>query len=272
MNRRVQKKGGHSEWPFDRYALYQKAVQSPDSDAEFIQQVYKEHRSKEPITLREDFCGTFAISCEWVKLHKKHHSIGVDFDPEPLEYGWTNNAEKLNTEQKLRVKTYQRDVLKPGAPKADIVLAANFSYFIFQTRTRMLEYFKKVRQSLNSDGIFMLDIFGGSLCHDANEENSKHKGFTYYWQQEDFDPLTNRAKFAINFKLQGQKKLNRVFTYDWRMWSIPELREILEDAGFSNSHVYWEGTKRDGTGNGIFKKAVVGEACQSWIAYIVAEK
>jgi hypothetical protein len=46
---------------------------------------------------------------------------------------------------------------------------------------------------------------------------------------------------------------------------------MLSEAGFRPA-VYWEGTGKDGHGNGIFSKTTRGEADASWIAYIVAEK
>lgn len=63
-----------------------------------------------------------------------------------------------------------------------------------------------------------------------------------------------------------------VFTYDWRMWSISELREIMDEVGFKETKVYWEGTNRLGGGNGVFSEVEKGEACLSWIAYIVGVK
>ena len=63
-----------------------------------------------------------------------------------------------------------------------------------------------------------------------------------------------------------------VFKYDWRMWSIPEIKEIMLEVGFQDTLVYWEGTNKKGLGNGIFSKRKKGEACLSWIAYIVGVK
>ena len=53
---------------FDKYKYYLDSVQSPDTDVEFIRSCYREARKRDPVTLREDFCGTFMISCEWAKL------------------------------------------------------------------------------------------------------------------------------------------------------------------------------------------------------------
>lgn len=268
---RLHKKGGHGDQNFDRYEYYRKSVQSAETDVEFYCDTYKSIRNKMPQSFREDFCGTFALSCEWVKLNKTFKAVGVDLDPDPLAYGQEHYLPQLTPEQQRRVTIIQKDVLSPQLPKADIVVAANFSYFVFKTRQRMKEYFAKARKGLNRDGLFIVDCFGGSLCQDGNEESTKHKDFTYYWHQFDFDPITHRAHFYIHFKPNGKKKIERVFSYDWRMWTIPELRDILEEAGFKKTTVYWEGTKRDGTGNGVFSATNVGEACLSWIAYIVAE-
>lgn len=67
--------------------------------------------------------------------------------------------------------------------------------------------------------------------------------------------------------------MRRAFSYDWRMWTLPEIREIMGEAGYSNATVYWEGTE-EGTeeGDGNFEPAVEGEADPAWIAYVVAEK
>ena len=257
---------------FDKYDLYRRSVQSPDTDVCFLRKVYRDLKKKDPRIFREDLCGTFALSCEWVRLSPKFQAIGVDLDPEPLEYGRSHNLSKLSEKQQQRIQLFEGNVLAEKLASADISVAMNFSYFIFQNRKIMKEYFLNVLRSVKKDGIFVIDIFGGSLCHDENEEKASHRKFTYYWQQENFDPVTNRAKFHIHYRLHGQAKKERVFSYDWRMWTIPELREILEEVGFKRTHVYWEGTTRKGEGDGVFTRTEKGEACQAWIAYIVAEK
>ena len=257
---------------FDKYALYQKAVQSSDTDVLFLRQIYQELRKKEPRVFREDFCGTFALSCEWVKLNSRNKAHGIDLDPEPLGYGKQNNLKKLKEAQQKRVHLIEGDVLTSVLAPADISVAMNFSYFIFKTRLLMKKYFQNVHRALKKDGLFVLDIFGGSLCYQKNEEKNVGRKFTYYWHQEGFDPVSNEAVFHIHFRLKNQKKIEQVFSYDWRLWSIPELKELLEEIGFKKTHVYWEGTTRKGEGDGEFIRVEKVEACQAWIAYIVAEK
>jgi SAM-dependent methyltransferase len=269
VRKRINKKS--SKVQFDKYELYRKAVQSAETDVVFLRDTFKELKGKAPRVFREDFCGTFALSAEWIKLNPRHESIGVDLDPEPMAYGRAHYLSKLSGEQQKRMKLIEGNVLDPKLPKSDLIAGMNFSYCCFKTRDLLKKYFANAYGSLNKDGIFLVDTFGGSQCYDAIEDTIKHDGFTYYWDQTNFDPVTNEALFHIHFRVGG-KKIEQVFTYDWRLWSIPEIRDLMMEVGFSKVHVYWEGTAKDGSGDGNFTRVDHGESCQSWIAYIVAEK
>ncbi len=269
VRRRVNKKS--ARMVFDKYDLYRRAVQSAESDVEFIRDTYGELKGRNARVFREDFCGTFALSTEWIKLSPQNKSIGVDLDPEPMAYGKANYLSKLRPEQQKRMQLLEGNVLHPDLPRADIVAAMNFSYFCFKTHKEMKLYFSSVYKSLSKDGIFLVDCFGGTQCQGPIEDMMNLEGFKYYWDQSSFDPVSNEALFYIHFRVGG-KKIEKVFTYDWRMWSIPELREIMSEVGFKKTHVYWEGTAKDGSGNGIFTRTEQGESCDSWIAYIGAEK
>ena len=256
---------------FDKYDLYEKSVQSPRSDIEFYVQTYKELKKKKPKFFREDFCGTFSLSAEWVKFNSGHVAYGLDIDPEPMDYGRQYFESRLNADQKKRLHIKDHNVLVGPLPSVDVAVAMNFSYFCFKTRPLLKQYFQNVYNSIRKDGLFIVDIFGGSQCYDTIEDVHKKKKFTYYWDQVSFDPISNFALFYIHFRVNG-KKVTKVFKYDWRMWSIPEVRELMEEVGFKKTHVYWEGTTRKGEGDGKFKRTEKGESCLSWIAYITAEK
>ncbi|MGE3758843.1 MAG: class I SAM-dependent methyltransferase, partial [Pseudobdellovibrionaceae bacterium] len=137
---------------FDKYSLYQRAVQSADTDVVFIRRVYKELRGKDPVILREDFCGTFGLSCEWIKLNPKFQAIGIDLDPEPLEYGRLHNFSKLSSDQQKRLRLQELNVLAPELPHADVSIAFNFSYFVFKSREFMRRYLHNCYEHLNKDG------------------------------------------------------------------------------------------------------------------------
>ncbi len=271
-NKKVTKKALPA---FDKYFYYNASVQSAENDVVFLRSAYEGLRGKKPKIMREDFCGTFALSCEWAKLDKSFESVGVDLDPEPLAYGKKNYLPALTESQQSRLKLVKQNVLTGKLPAADLVCAFNFSYFIFKERKTLGKYFKQVLTSLKKDGVFILDLFGGSRCYEANEEEIEHDvqgGFSYFWDQDSFDPVSNHAQFYIHFKRKGEAKREKCFSYDWRMWSIPELRDLLAEVGFKKTVVYWEGTDRKGEGDGEFTPATVGEECESWIAYIAACK
>src|SRR5690606_503396 len=100
----------------------------------FLSSTYKELKGKTAKTLREDFCGTFKISCEWVKLDKNKQAIGIDIDPEPIAYGKNNYLTQLTEEQQARIKIIEDSVTSSNLPKADVVAAQNFSYYLFKKR------------------------------------------------------------------------------------------------------------------------------------------
>ena len=53
---------------------------------------------------------------------------------------------------------------------------------------------------------------------------------------------------------------------------MPEIREILYEAGFTQVDIYWEGTDEDkNEGNGIYTPSDIGDADPGWVCYIVAQ-
>ena len=259
---------------FDKYYYYQNAVQSPENDAEFLEKTYLEIKGKKAKVLREDFCAAFALCCEWVKLDTNHQAYDLDIDPEPLNYGFENYLSKLSDSEKARVHILEQDVMKqnPEITKADIFAALNFSYFGFKKRSELLEYFKASYQALSEQGVLILDCFGGPSCMEPNIHETEFEDFSYYWDQDSFDPLTHEAQFYIHFKRKGEKRREQVFSYDWRLWSLAEIKDLLEEVGFKKVDFYWEGNEEDGSGNGVFEKVTKGERCEAWVAYVVGEK
>lgn len=256
----------------DRHDLYEKSVQNPESECEFIANTFRKIRRRKPLVLREDFCGTAGVACEWVRQGPGRRAIGVDLDPSVLAWGIAHNVARLSPARRKRVELIEDDVLKVRTGPVDAVAAFNFSYWIFKTRAELVRYFRRVRTALVSDGVFFLDAYGGYDAYRELEEATVHDGFTYIWNQETYYPVTGEMSCRIDFRFPDGSRLKRAFTYDWRLWSLPELQEILAEAGFARSSVWWEGTGEDGEGNGEFSPEARGEADAGWIAYIVAER
>jgi cyclopropane fatty-acyl-phospholipid synthase-like methyltransferase len=255
----------------DIHQLYEDSVQCVEAEIDFVDQTYKKLRGRTARTLREDFCGTMNTSCEWVRRRKDNQAWCVDLDRKVLAWGKTHKISQLERPQQERITIIREDVRTVQTPPVDIVLAMNFSYWIFKTREAMVGYFRHVHASLADKGVFFLDSFGGHESYKEMLETTRYKGFTYVWDQNKYNPITGDATFHIHFRFPDGSAIDKAFSYEWRMWSLPELTEMLSEAGFRPA-VYWEGTGKDGHGNGIFSKTTRGEADASWIAYIVAEK
>lgn len=256
----------------DRHALYQEAVQDVEAEIDFVDETYQELRGRKANLLREDFCGTANTACEWVRRRRGNRAIGVDLDREVLDWGREHNLKALSPAEQKRIELIEGDVLDTSAEPVDVVLAMNFSYFLFRRRDELREYFRSVRKNLKSDGLLIMDCYGG---YDAPKELTEPRDcgkFTYIWDQAEFNPITNGMVCHIHFKFPDKSRLKRAFSYHWRLWSLPEITEILEEAGFSRSDVYWEGTDEEtGEGDGIYEPATVGDADPGWICYIVAQ-
>ncbi len=250
--------------PFDKFAAYLSAVQDPEQDLRFVRRRYREAFGKDLCVLAEDFCGTFALCSAWVRKGRQNQAIGVDYAAAPLVYGMKHHHAKLTPDQRTRLRIARDDVRSPRLPKAEAIVALNFSYFIFKERKDLLAYFRNAWHRLSPQGLLVLDAFGGSDCQKAVTDVTRLPGgLTYYWEQQGFDHGTHGAKFQIHFKRRGERKREGVFDYDWRLWTLPELRDVLLDAGFSRVEIYWES-------DGPYRLREADEDETTWLAYLVA--
>lgn len=241
---------------FDKYEMYLRSVQNPVATLATLNHEYRRRFKSVPRSLAEDFCGTFALSCAWVEQKADRTAIAVDIDEEPLRYGVENFVGLLSESQRARLRVFQTDVRYPKLPKTDVIAALNFSYFTFQTRKDLKAYFVRCYRRLNSGGLLFLDAFGGAQTQKPSRKELRYPGFTYYWEQVSFDPLTQRAEYFIHYRRKGEALRKRVFHYDWRMWTLPEISELLEEVGFERPRII---QSKDSDGEG-------------WFAYLAAAK
>lgn len=257
----------------DRYQLYQKSVQDPDGDVQRVRRMYERLYGGTPRLLREDFCGTAAFAASWVKMHRDNRAWAVDLDPEPLAWGREHNLGKLRPEQLRRVTLIEGDVRTARSPKVDVLVAFNFSFFLFKRRQELLAYFRRAWANLKPRGMFAIDVYGGPESMEPREEKRRVGGFTYVWDQYRYDPITHDATCHIHFHFRDGSRLRRAFSYHWRLWTVAELRELLEEAGFATTTVYWEGTIQETLEpNGVWRPREHADEDPSWVAYLVAGK
>jgi len=255
----------------DKHALYEASVQDTEVDIKFISRVFRKERGKIALSLREDFCGTAKLCADWVRSHPERTAVGLDLHEPTMKWGTKRHIRPLNGAAE-RVTLLNRNVLDGVDAPVDIAVAFNFSYCVFKDREDMRRYMKRVHHDLHDDGMFFMDIHGGTESFEELEETTKHTGFTYVWDQGPYDAINGYAMRHIHFRFPDGTEMKRAFSYDWRLWNLPELRDLLLEAGFSKVDVYWEGADDDGSGNGIFRKTAKADNELSWIAYIVAHK
>ncbi len=265
---RARKPGPKSR---DKHWLYQVAVQSPEIHFGFFERAFRERTGRRPRSLKEDFCGTALLAAQWVDGRSDRTAIGVDLHEPTLAWGRKHNIAPLSADVKKRITLRRDDVLHVSKPKVDLVVALNFSYCIFRTRPALRAYFEAARRSLNPGGVFIIDMFGGWEAQKPMVERTRHRGFTYLWELKHYDPVANFGHYLIHFEFHDGGGIRRAFSYEWRLWTLPEIREILIEAGFKKIDLYWEGfDARSGLGNSVFRKVDRAKNSQGWIAFFAA--
>jgi SAM-dependent methyltransferase len=270
--------------PPDIHWLYEASVQNVDTDLDIGKRIYTKHWKRKPRTVREDFCGTAKLAARWVQRNRKHEAWGIDFHQPTLDWGVKYNISELSEEEKSRVHLICGDVLKTEMPRVDMAFALNFSFCVFKQRDTLRKYFKRVYESLNKEGLFVMDIYGGTESVTAkNDDVREIPGFTtpdglkisdfeYLWEQAEYNPITHETLCHIHFKVPGYGMINKAFTYDWRLWTLPEIQEILIEAGFSKAEVYLHDFDDEGESDETFRLRKTYENTQGWVAYVVGIK
>jgi len=267
----------------DRHALYEDSVQCPEEDVEFFGQTFEKLRGRRALVLREDFCGTAKMAVEWCLSHPDRTAIGVDLHQPTIDWGREHhvlpNARKLGD----RLTVYTANVLEPRSEKADVTCACNFSFCVFKKREELKDYLTRARDALADDGLLFLEIYGGTEAVAVADEERDCDGYEYVWDQHRFNPLTAETLCYIHYRFPDGSRLEKAFTYDWRLWSIPELVDLLSEVGFADTKIFWEQLEDDEEsdddeemlyGNGEYDD-VTGkdvEQQESFLVYVVGVK
>ncbi len=263
--------------------LYEAAVQAVDWEIRFLQRLYRAAAGRPARRLREDFCGTAALACAWAARHPQNRAWGIDLDPEVLAWGRREHRDRLPPEAARRVVLRRADVRRARTPPVDVVAALNFSYSVFKTRAQLGGWMRRACAALDRPGLLVLDAYGGTRTMTTGEERRRVPAsispagepvppFTYAWEHAHFDVISHHLRSCIHFTLPGGRTLRRAFTYDWRLWTLPELRELLAEAGFDRVEVYLHGWTPSGASDDVYRRRKRYENALGWVAYLAAVK
>ena len=92
----------------------------------------------------------------------------------------------------------------------DVVMASNFSHFLFTERAALLRYLRAARRNLDHQGLLILDAYGGPESVRRVEDETEHDDFSYIWDQDDFDPINRMATCYIHFTFGDGSALRRI--------------------------------------------------------------
>lgn len=222
----------------DAHDLYELTVQSPAELMAFLRSIH----GHAPRVLREDFSGTAALSRVWVAGVERGSAFAVDHDPLVL-------ARTAGVPGLTRICGDVRSVIVPAGTAPDVIFAGNFSIGELHTRADLMAYLRGVRARLATSGIFACDTYGGASAFRIGAVERTHVApdgalIRYIWEQREADPTTARVVNALHFRVvRGGEVVHEItdaFVYSWRLWSVPELRDALMEAGFRATEVYAE--------------------------------
>lgn len=130
----------------------------------------------------------------------------------------------------------------------------------------------------------MLDLFGGPHAQEVMQEKKKvaagtdfegnsTPSFTYVWDQAKFNAVNQNILCKIHFKGKQIESIDSAFTYDWRLWGLAEITDLLKEVGFTSVDHYFEGwdDETEDT-DGIMKVRTTYEEMLAWICYLGATK
>ena len=253
----------------DRHRLYELAVQDADDELALVERVLR--RAGRPARrLREDFSGTSLLAARWVESGAGRSAAAVDLDPAVHAWARAHRLPGLGASAE-RLRLVRADVRRGPRGPFDAIIAFNFSWQVFHTREALRGYLAAARRALAPGGVVLLDVFGGwEAQRPLRERRRLRGGATYVWDQESYDPITHRLRCSIHFELPGGRRLRQAFRYDWRLWTIPELSELLREAGFDEVEVHWDVAPRDD--ESLYRVRRSAENCPGWIAYVIGRR
>ncbi len=218
----------------DRHDLYELCVQSARDLVPFLRAMHEQ----DPRVLCEDFCGTAALSRAWCEMVEGGSAIGTDLDEDVLARAARGGTPRL---------ALRREDARSSEARGDLIFVGNFSIGEIHDRGDLVAYLTRCRERLGAGGVFICDTYGGDAAYRIGHVHRMHRApdgrrVRYTWEQREANPLTGMVENALHFRVDRggtiEEEVHEAFVYHWRLWSVPELRDAMCEAGFASADVY----------------------------------
>ncbi|MCE7974498.1 MAG: class I SAM-dependent methyltransferase [Leptolyngbya sp. PLA1] len=233
--------------------LYELCVQTPRTVVAMLRAAH----GQLPLVLREDFCGTAAVSRRWVAeglaRGELARAVAADLDPPTIAHARAAASREGLAE---RIEFHTLDSIRADVETtddADVVYVGNFSLAEIHDEDLLIAYLKRSRRRLAmgnhgfGGGVFVCDMTGGPAAYRPLELTREHRTrahetVRYLWRHEAGDASTHRVRNSISFHVTAADgstiDLHRAFVYEWRLWPLDTLEHAFLRAGFKSFHLF----------------------------------
>lgn len=254
----------------DKYDLYELCAQAPARDARFLRAIH----AGSPRVLGEDFSGGGAIARQWVALFPGARAVAVDLDPEPLERLKKTKGITIVCDD-VRNAANKADLIADlNFSICELHARRDLVGYLRHARSRLRSRGAFVCDIYGGSDSFYTGTIKQRKLGPAGEKityeweqrhadpltarvvNAMH--FKVSPPKPTKPNTAGRASRPPSKPLQRASRsssppppsanpvetasrpysLRDAFVYHWRLWTVPELREALLEAGFAVTEVY----------------------------------
>lgn len=201
---------------------------------DYIQQILKLNDFM-PESVLELACGTGNMSIRMAKM-------GLDVTAVDMSADMLNIAEQKAVQNGVDIRFIQQDITQLEVHKPfDLILCLCDSINYILEHEKIEQLFRRVKESLDNNGIFIFDINSRYKLKDiigCNTFAESYQQVSYIWENY-YDQLNHQSEFYLTFFInKGEHYIRKEETHYQRAYTIDQILESLHKAGFDDVDTY----------------------------------
>jgi cyclopropane fatty-acyl-phospholipid synthase-like methyltransferase len=227
------------------YDLIYRNIKDYENECRTLEQIFTKFRKKKSRNILDVGCGTGSHAL----ILAKHGCsvVGIDISKMMVEKARTK-AKKEKTD----VQFYVQDMRKMQLDKEfDCAISMFGAIGYILTYEDLVKVLSRLKKHLNKDGLFAFEFWniGGVKPSPYQRwlEASDAKKTVYRFSETNLNPQTNILTLNMHFLVLNEDRLLEKFneTHVHRCYTLPEIREYLENNGFKFLSGYdWDAEDR----------------------------